>query len=59
VPLLGGTPFLVGIEGQAAGRAGGGVEALKVADRIIAVVQPVEPVRPKPQPPKVKTLFEG
>ena len=34
------------------------VEARKVADRVIAVVQPVEPVRPKPQRPKVKTLFE-
>jgi hypothetical protein len=34
------------------------VEARKVADRVIAVVQPVEPVRMKPQRPKVKTLFE-
>jgi hypothetical protein len=34
------------------------VEARKVADRVIAIVQPVEPVRPKPQRPKVKTLFE-
>jgi len=34
------------------------VEARKVADRVIAVVQPVEPVRPKPQRPKAKTLFE-
>ncbi len=33
------------------------VEARKVADRVIAVVQPVEPVRPKPQRPKVNTLF--
>ena len=35
------------------------VEARKVADRVIAIVQPVEPVRPKPQRPKVKSLFEG
>ena len=34
------------------------VEARKVADRVIAIVQPVEPVRPKPQRPKVKGLFE-
>jgi hypothetical protein len=34
------------------------VEARKVADRIIAVVQPVEPVRLRPQRPKAKTLFE-
>jgi hypothetical protein len=34
------------------------VEARKVADRVLAIVQPVEPVRPKPQRPKVKTLFE-
>jgi hypothetical protein len=34
------------------------VEARKVADRVIAIVQPVEPVRPKPQRPKAKTLFE-
>lgn len=34
------------------------VEARKVADRVIAIVQPVEPVRPKPQRPKVKSLFE-
>ena len=34
------------------------VEARKVADRIIAIVQLVEPVRPKPQRPKAKTLFE-
>ena len=33
------------------------VEARKVADRVIAVVQPVEAVRPKLQRPKVKTLF--
>jgi hypothetical protein len=34
------------------------VEARKVADRVIAIVQPVEPVRPKPHRPKVKGLFE-
>jgi hypothetical protein len=34
------------------------VEARKVADRVIAIGQPVEPVRPKPQRPKVKSLFE-
>jgi hypothetical protein len=34
------------------------VEARKVADRVIAIVQPVEPVRPKPQRPKAKTLFD-
>ena len=34
------------------------VEARKVADRVIAIVQPVEPVRTKPQRPKVKGLFE-
>jgi hypothetical protein len=34
-------------------------EARKVADRVLAIVQPVEPVRPKPQCPKGKTLFEG
>jgi hypothetical protein len=34
------------------------VEARKVADRVIAIVQPVEPVRLKPQRPKVKSLFE-
>jgi hypothetical protein len=34
------------------------VEARKVADRVIAIVQPVEPVRPQPQGPKVKGLFE-
>jgi hypothetical protein len=34
------------------------VEARKVADRVIAIVQPVEPVRPKPQRPKVKSMFE-
>jgi hypothetical protein len=33
-------------------------EARKVADPVIAIVQPVEPVRPKPQRPKVKTFFE-
>ncbi len=35
------------------------VEARKVVDRVIAIAQPVEPVRPKPQRPQVKTLFEG
>jgi hypothetical protein len=34
------------------------VEARKVADRVIAIVQPVEPVRMKKQRPKVKGLFE-
>jgi len=34
------------------------VEARKVAERVIAIVQPVEPVRQKPQRPKVKGLFE-
>jgi hypothetical protein len=34
------------------------VEAGRVADRVIAIVQPVELVRPKSQRPKVKTFFE-
>ena len=34
------------------------VEARKLADRVIAIVQPVEPVRMKPERPKAKTLFE-
>jgi hypothetical protein len=34
------------------------VEARRVADRVIAVVQPVEPVRQQPQGPKEKGLFE-
>ncbi len=34
------------------------VEARRVSDRVIAIVQPIEPVRQKPQRPKVKTLFE-
>ena len=34
------------------------VEARKVADRVIVIVQPVEPVRQKRQRPKVKTLFD-
>src|SRR5262249_48355346 len=34
------------------------VGARRGADRVLAIVQPVEPVRPKPQRPKVKTLFE-
>jgi len=34
------------------------VEARKVANRGIALVQPVESVRPKRQRPKVKGLFE-
>jgi hypothetical protein len=34
------------------------VEARKVADRVIAIVQPVEPVRQKKQRAKVKGLFE-
>jgi hypothetical protein len=34
------------------------VEARKVADRVLAIVQPVEPVRPKRQRTKAKTLFE-
>jgi hypothetical protein len=34
------------------------VEARRVADRVIAVVQPVEPVRQLPQGPKEKGLFE-
>lgn len=33
------------------------VEARKVADRVIAIVQPVEPLRPKPQRLKVNRLF--
>src|SRR5262249_30881892 len=33
-------------------------EARRVADRVIAVVQPVEPVRQQPQGPKVKELYE-
>ncbi len=35
------------------------VEARRVADRVIAIVQPVGPVRSQPQGPKVKGLFEG
>jgi hypothetical protein len=34
------------------------VEARRVADRVIAIVQPVEPVRQQTQRPKVKGLFE-
>jgi hypothetical protein len=34
------------------------VEARKVFNRVIAIVQPVEPVRVKKQRPKAKTLFE-
>ncbi len=34
------------------------VEARKIFDRVIALVQPVEPVRPKPQRPKPRGLFE-
>jgi hypothetical protein len=34
------------------------VGSRKVADRVLAIVQPVGPVRPKPQRPKAKTLFE-
>ncbi len=34
------------------------VEARRVADRVIAIVQPVEPVRQQPQGPKLKGLFE-
>ena len=34
------------------------VEARKVADRVIAIVQPVEPVRTKPQRARTKGLFE-
>jgi hypothetical protein len=34
------------------------VEARKLGDRVIAIVQPVEPVRPKPRRPKAKGLFE-
>ena len=33
------------------------VEARRVADRVIAIVQPVEPVRQQPQGPKAKSLF--
>jgi hypothetical protein len=33
------------------------VEARKMANRVIAILQPVEPVRSKRQRPKVKTLF--
>ena len=33
------------------------VEARRVSDRVIAIVQPVEPVQQKPQGPKVKSLF--
>jgi hypothetical protein len=35
------------------------VEARRVADRVIAIVQPVEPVRQKAQGPKGAGLFEG
>lgn len=34
------------------------VEARRVADRVIAVVEPVEPVRQQPQGPKIKELYE-
>ena len=34
------------------------VEARRVANRVIAVVQPVEPVRQKQQQPKVKGVVE-
>jgi hypothetical protein len=34
------------------------VEARRVADRVIAIVQPVEPVRQQPQGPKETGLFE-
>jgi hypothetical protein len=34
------------------------VEARRVADRVIAIVQPVEPVRLKARRPREKTLFE-
>ena len=34
------------------------VEARRVADRVIAIVQPVEPVRWQPQGPKMKGLYE-
>ena len=33
------------------------VEARKVADRVIAIVQPVEPVRQKAKRPEPKSLF--
>jgi hypothetical protein len=48
----------VGIEGKKLEQRAMAVEARKVADRVIAIVQPVEPVRPKPQRPQVKGLFE-
>jgi hypothetical protein len=35
------------------------VEARRVADRVIAIVQPVEPVRSQPQGSNVKGLFEA
>jgi hypothetical protein len=37
------------------------VETRQVADQEIAIVLPVEPVRPKPRKvePELKTLFEG
>jgi hypothetical protein len=34
------------------------VEARKAADRVIAIVQPVEPPRPKPIRPRPKSWFE-
>jgi hypothetical protein len=34
------------------------IEARRVADRVIAIVQPVEPVRQQPHRPKVKGLYE-
>jgi hypothetical protein len=33
------------------------VEGRRVADRVIAIVQPVEPVRPKPKRPEPRSLF--
>jgi len=50
---------LIGLEGRTAGGRTVAVEARKVADRVLAIVQPVEPVRPWPQRPKVKSLFEA
>jgi hypothetical protein len=35
------------------------VEARRVADQVIAIVQPVEPVQPKAKRPEPKSLFEA
>jgi hypothetical protein len=44
-------------DGRPLGGRAVAVEARRVPDRVIAVVQPVEPVRPKPQRPQPMSLF--